>query len=73
MLSVSIGGATAAFVGTDVSFAAGTNWLQPLVGIPPGTAPLVGCLSAGSSTALGFTCVQSLQNVVLPAGKNWVD
>ena len=31
-LSVAVGGATAAFVGTDVSFG-DSNWLRPLVGV----------------------------------------
>ena len=76
-LSLAIGGATGAFVGTDVSFmtAAGTeqNWLRPLLGVEDSTADLVGCLTAGSSTALGYSTLQSVQNVVLPAGKNYLD
>lgn len=76
-LSLSVGGATGAFVGTDVSFvnAAGidSNWLRPIVGIEDGTADLAGMCIAGSSTALGFSAFQSTQNVVVPSGKAWVD
>ena len=75
-LSLSIGGATACFVGTDCSFLVNgveQNWLRGVVGIEDGTANLVGCGIAGSSTAMGFTSTQMVQNVVYPAGKNWVD
>ena len=75
-LSISIGGATACFVGTDVSFVANgvdQNWLRGIVGIEDGVSDLVGCATAGSSTAIGFTVVQMGQNVVYPAGRNWVD
>lgn len=75
-LSVAIGGATACFVGTDVSFVVNgveTNWLRPLVGIEEGTSDLFGMATAGSSTAIGFTALQMCQNVACPAGKNWVD
>jgi hypothetical protein len=72
-LSVSIGGATGAFVGTDVSFAAGQNWLRPVVGIEEGMGDLAGCATAGASTAIGFTAFQSVQNAAYPQGKNWCD
>ena len=72
MLSVAIGGATGAFVGTDVSFG-DTNWLRPYVGIEDGTALLMGCSTAGASTALGFAVFQTVENVVVSPGKNWVD
>lgn len=71
LLSLSIGGATGAFVGTDVSQTA--NWLRPVVGIEDGTSTLVGAATAGSSTALGFFAFQSAQNIIEPEGKNWVD
>ena len=74
LLSVSIGGATAFFVGTDVAYMDGAgNWLRPVVGIEDADAALVGCAKAGSSTALGFVSAQSIQNLVTPAGKCWVD
>jgi len=79
-LSVSIGGATACFVGTDVSFVTGEgsaaidqNWLRPVVGIEDGVSDLSGCVSAGTSTALGFTTIQMGQNLVVPSGKAWND
>lgn len=71
LLSLSIGGATGAFVGTDVSQTA--NWLRPVVGIEDGVSTLTGAATAGSSTALGFLAFQSAQNLVEPEGKNWVD
>ena len=72
LLSLSIGGATGAFVGTDVSFGDG-NWLRPLVGIEDGVADLPGAATAGASTAMGFLAFQTCQNVVEKEGKNWVD
>jgi len=75
-LSLSIGGATGCFVGTDVSFVHNgidQNWLRSVVGIEEGTSDLVGMATAGTSTALGFTALQMGQNVVYPAGRNWVD
>jgi hypothetical protein len=62
-LSVAIGGATACFVGTDVSYGDG-NWLRPLVGIEEEFATMHGCVLAGTSTALGFTAVQIAENIV---------
>lgn len=88
LLGVAVGGATGAFVGTDVSFGGieqvaadtgaitvtpDTNWLRPLVGIESSTAPLQGMAIAGTSTALGFTAFQTIQNVTISPGKNWVD
>jgi len=71
-LSVSIGGATAAFVGTDVSYGA-ANWLAPVVGISENCPDALGQVIAGSSTALGFMATQHVQNNMLPEGKNWID
>lgn len=86
LLSVAVGGATGAFVGTDVTFATTTgadglatgvpvdsNWLRPIVGIEAEASQLQGMALAGSSTALGFAVVQTAENVVLARGKNWVD
>jgi len=76
LLSCSIGGATACFVGTDVSFVhngVDENWLRGVVGIEDGASDLTGMVTAGSSTAIGFTVFQSAQNVVWPAGKCWTD
>ena len=71
-LSVSIGAATACFVGTDVSYGA-DNWLRPVVGIEDSFSVPLGMCLAGSSTALGFFGLQTVQNVVVPEGKNWID
>lgn len=70
-LGISIGGATGAFVGTDVSFAG--NWLRPVVGVEECTSDLMGMVKAGSSTGLGFGAFQSVQNVSFPKGSNWTD
>jgi len=79
-LSISIGGATGCFVGTDVSFVSQANgsvidqnWLRPIVGIEEGASDIVGMATAGTSTALGFAAVQMAQNAVVPAQKCWVD
>ena len=71
-LSVSIGAATACFVGTDVSYGDG-NWLRPVVGIEDTFSVPLGMCLAGSSTALGFFGLQTVQNIVMPEGKNWID
>lgn len=70
-LGVSIGGATGAFVGTDVSFAG--NWLRPVIGVEETTSDIIGMVKAGSSTSLGFGVFQSTQNVAMPKGTNWTD
>lgn len=70
-LSVSIGGAAACFVGTDVSY--DDNWLRGLVGVEDGVTDLGGSITAGSSTALGFVVFQTAQNLAVPAGRCWVD
>ena len=68
-LSVAIGGATACFVGTDVSYGDG-NWLRPLIGVEDGMGDLHGSILAGTSTALGFTAVQIVQNAVRPISRS---
>lgn len=76
-LSVSIGGASAAFVGTCATdyivAGADTNWLRPIVGIEDSFGQLQGCTTAGLSTAIGFSAYQMGQNLAWPAGKNWTD
>lgn len=72
-LSISIGGATGFFVGTDTAYLPNQNFLINLVGIHDGTAALTGAAIAGSSTALGFYSSQTLQNITMPTGKCWVD
>lgn len=70
-LGLSIGGATGAFVGTDVSFAG--NWLRPVVGVEETMSTLTGMVKAGSSTTLGFATFQATQNVLVPSQKSWND
>ncbi len=73
-LSSTIGGATAFFVGTDTEYLSGEgNFLRPVVGIEDSDSDPIGCIKAGTSTALGFALAQSAQNIVYPAGKCWLD
>lgn len=72
-LSISIGSATGFFVGTDALYLPSQNWLIGAVGITESTSNLAGCAIAGSSTALGFTACQTVQNVLYPKEKNWLD
>lgn len=65
-LSLSIGGATAFFLGTDISYA--PNLLSPILGIENGNS---GILLAGLSTSMGFNVVQNIQNFT--SKKNWTD
>lgn len=73
-LSIAIGGATGAFVGTDVAYMDGAgNFLRPLIGIEEGLSDLQGSFYAGASTSLGFSAFQSLQNISYAEGTNWTD
>lgn len=69
-LSLAVGGATGAFVATDVGQVG--NWFS-FFRIEEGTADLVGSAVAGSSTAFGFAALQTPQNMLITDGKNWVD
>ena len=71
-LSISVGAATGCFVGTDLSFGA-ENWMGGVLGVQDSFSPLHGMMLAGSSTAVGFTAVQMVQNVAVAPGRNWVD
>jgi len=71
-LSVSIGAATGTFVGTDVSFE-DANFLRPFFGVEDFDPDHIGVIKAGASTAAGFSVMQTGQNLVMPAGRNWVD
>merc|ERR1712176_918363 len=59
-LSLTIGAATAFFVGTDSPYKSGENFLLSLVGISDDASVIKGCLLAGLSTALGFGVAQSV-------------
>ena len=72
-LSVAIGGACGAFVGTDTAYLPDQNYLKGIVGIGDTDSALTGCIKAGSSTALGFNVVQTVENLVYPAKKCWTD
>lgn len=49
------------------------NFLIDIVGIHDAVPAVTGCVIAGTSTSLGFTCAQSTLNVIYPAGKLWND
>lgn len=72
-LSLAIGGAGGGFVGTDINYLPGQNFLKDLVGVDAADSVSVACTKAGSATSLGFLAVQSVQNVGHGAGKNWTD
>jgi len=76
-LCISIGGATGMFVATDPSFIANADLLYsataPLFNITSEMSTLQGCAIAGSSTMTGFALFNGAQNVLLPAGQNWMD
>ncbi|KAL7461435.1 hypothetical protein ACHAXS_001854 [Conticribra weissflogii] len=72
-LSAAIGGATGFFVGTDMGYLPGQNFLGGAVGIADGTSNLAGCGLAGSATSLGFVTAQSTLNAVYPSGRLWND
>jgi len=71
-LSLSVGAATGCFVGTDLTFGA-ENWMAGVLGIEDTFSTIQGMAIAGSSTAIGFTAVQMMQNVAVKPGHNWVD
>lgn len=70
-LSVSIGGAAGTFTGTDPALAG--NMYANIIGIQDSDSPFFGCVKAGSSTWIGFTKIQAVQNVFYPANRNWID
>lgn len=72
-LSISIGGATGFFVGTDAAYLPQQNFLIDAVGITDGTPDLTGCAIAGTSTSMGFATSQSVLNVAYPKTKCWND
>ena len=72
-LSITIGGATAFFVGTDTSYLPDENFLLHLVGVYDDYSVLYGAFLAGCSTALGFGVAQTIFNLSYPTGKCWID
>ena len=71
LLSVSIGAATGTFVGTDITFP--DNVIRPAFGVEDSMSDVEGMVRAGMSTSAGFLGVQTMQNVVMPRGGNWLD
>jgi hypothetical protein len=68
------GGASSGFVGTDTAYLGGDgNFLRPVVGVEATDSIALGITKAGSSTALGFAAVQTLENVTATRGTNWTD
>jgi len=72
LLSVSIGGATGAFVGCDVGYG-DANFLRPIIGVEDGASTIAGTTCAGLATSVGFGATQVVQNVATPAEKSWLD
>ena len=68
-LAVSVGGATAAFVGTDESWHG--NWLQQVVGERDGSSVVLDCLKAGASVVLGFCILQLVLIAIVPSRVLW--
>lgn len=71
-LSVAVGGAAGCFLGTDVSYQA-ANWMAPVIGIQESYSAATASCLAGTSTLLGFSVVQTAENLVYPKDKCWVD
>mmetsp|Transcript_17017 Transcript_17017/g.64885 ORF Transcript_17017/g.64885 Transcript_17017/m.64885 type:complete len:269 (-) Transcript_17017:341-1147(-) len=72
-LSLSIGAATGAFVGTDTAYRLSENWLSSTVGIYDKHTVLEACALAGTSTSLGFLAAQTPHNLSVPTGRSWQD
>jgi hypothetical protein len=68
-LSVAVCGATACFVGTDMSWHG--NWLQRLVGERDHSSPSLDCVKAGFSTLIGFGAIQILLVALVPSRFMW--
>jgi hypothetical protein len=71
-LSFAIGGAAGCFLGTDVSYAA-ANWMAPTIGIQEAHSAVTASCLAGTSTLLGFSIIQTGENLVYATDKCWVD
>lgn len=69
LLSVSVAGAAGLFVATDVSLA--NNFLAAYFGVTDQMSNLAGIGTAGMSTAVGFTAIQTVQNTFMK--RNWID
>ena len=73
LLSFTIGGATAFFVGTDTTYLPEENFLIDVVGVHDSFSIVHGAVLAGISTALGFGLTQVVFNIAFPPKKNWID
>ena len=73
LLSISVGGASALFVGTDIDYRPEENFLKHLFGIHDEYSSLYGAFIAGCSTSIGFGVIQFATNLIFPAGKCWID
>lgn len=72
-LSAAIGGATAFFVGTDVAYKPTENFLIDQLGIQDSATDIEGCVTAGTSTAVGFLAAQTVENIIYPKNTCWLD
>jgi len=73
LLSISIGGASALFVGTDIDYRPEENFMKDLFGIHDEYSSVYGAFIAGCSTSIGFGVIQFATNLIFPAGKCWID
>ena len=71
-LSAAIGGATGTFVGVVVDFP-DNPFLGTSIAILATASTASGCFSSSQATILGFSVVQTLQNLLFPGGTNWID
>lgn len=71
-LSTAIAGATGTFVGVVVDFS-DNPFIGSSIAILATASTASGCFSSAKATVLGFSTVQTLQNLVTPRGINWID
>jgi len=70
LLAVGVFGSSALFVSTNVTYP--DDPFQSFLGIVHDKS-LYGMVRAGMSTAIGFTAILTVQNLVLPATMHWLD
>lgn len=71
-LSLSIAGATGTFVGVVIDFA-DNPFIGTSIAILAAASTASGCVSSAKATTLGFTMLQTIQNLAFPTGTNWID
>lgn len=70
LLAIAVGAGAALFVATDPGYTGHAfTWLA----IHEGDSNALGIVKAGSSTFVGFSIMQTIENLLLPIGSNWLD